>query len=376
MIDWKRGGFAGSIRKLARREASAHLRDSPDARRVRYSLPHRIVRRFFNIRNFTSFVCIYVLVDLTFLGAEALFEAFVPSSLSPWSALDTLPSIKLDTLLLSVSGYFLAAQAGALGVITLALALVTLIAQRQTSATDIALYYHESMAFQIVASSVALLAILAAQLLWPLQLLLHRLSLGSQHFIFEFGLLGIHLAWLLMNLAAIAYFIDTTFRFVQQSKRELLRERYTANIVFPPDLNRRLCGYLYVQANSAVGEVGKDGHYDQPSAAFGFDTDQSTETELASKFARATSLQDVRMIWVCWVFQRWKARCLKVQSNVEIASFQVSDLGPKIWFTPHMFVPLQGSVSWCQRQGGVPLTTFEKVVLRHAFVFRGVRDEN
>ena len=211
MIDCKRGGFAGSIRKLARREASAHLRDSPDARRVRYSLPHRIVRRFFNIRNFTSFVCIYVLVDLTFLGAEALFEAFVPSSLSPWSALDTLPSIKLETLLLSVSGYFLAAQAGALGVITLALALVTLIAQRQTSATDIALYYHESMAFQIVASSVALLAILAAQLLWPLQLLLHRLSLGSQHFIFEFGLLGIHLAWLLMNLAAIAYFIDTTF---------------------------------------------------------------------------------------------------------------------------------------------------------------------
>ncbi len=376
MIDWKRGGLCGSIRKLVRREVRAHLRDNPDARRVRYSFLHRIVRRFFNIRNFTSFVFAYVLIDLVFVVAEALFEAFVPSYLSPWSALDTLPSTKLETLLLSVSGYFLAAQAGALGVITLALALVTLIAQRQTSATDIALYYHESMAFQIVASSVALLAILAAQLLWPLQLLLHRLNLGSQHFLFEFGLLGIHLGWLLLNLAAIAYFIDTTFRFVQQSKRELLREQYTANIVFPPDLTRRLCSYLYLQANSAVGEVGKDGHYDQPSAAFGFDTDQPVETELVSKFVRATSLQDVRIIWVGWVFQRWKARCLKVQSNAETSLFEVSTLGPKIWFTPHMFVPLQGSVSWCQRQGGVPLTTFEKIVLRHAFVFRSVRDEN
>ena len=376
MIEWKRGGPAGSILKIARREVRAHLRDNPDARRVRYSFLHRIVRRFFNIRNFTSFVCVYVLIDLVFVGAEALFEAFAPSSLSPWSALDTLPSTKLDTLLLSVSGYFLAAQAGALGIITLALALVTLIAQRQTSATDIALYYHESMAFQIVASSVALLAILAAQLLWPLQLLLHHLNLGSQHFLFEFGLLGIHLGWLLLNLAAIAYFIDTTFRFVQQSKRELLRERYTANIVFPPDLTRRLCGSLYAQANSLVGEVGKDGHYDQPSAAFGFHTDQSAESELAYQFTRASSLQDVRMIWVRWVFQRWKTRCLKVESNAELAPFPVGVLGPKIWFTPNMFMPLHGKVSWCQRQGGVPLTTLEKIVLRYAFVFRSVRDEN
>ena len=188
--------------------------------------------------------------------------------------------------------------------------------------------------------------------------------------------MGIHLGWLLLNLAAIAYFIDTTFRFVQQSKRELLRERYTANIVFPPDLTRRLCGYLYVQANSAVGEVGKDGRHDQPSAAFGFDTDQAVETELASKFSRATSLQDVRIIWVRWVFQRWKARCLKVQNDAENAPFGVSVLGPQIWFTPHMFVPLHGSVSWCQRQGGVPLTIVEKIVLRSAFAFRSVRDEN
>ena len=177
MIDWQKGGVSGSIHKLARREVRAHLRDNPDARRVRYSLFHRIVRRFFSVRNFTSFVCFYVVIDLVFVVAEGLFEAFIPNSLSPSYALDTLPSTKLDALLLSVSGYFLAAQAGALGVITLALALVTLIAQRQTSATDIALYYHESMAFQIVASSVALLAVLVVQLLWPLQLLLHQLIL-------------------------------------------------------------------------------------------------------------------------------------------------------------------------------------------------------
>lgn len=376
MIDWKQGGFSGSLLRHSRREVRNHLAENLTARRARYSLFHRAVRRFFSIRSFGSFIWTYILVDFTFLGAEVLYEAFIPCFLSPWAIHNALPINDLNSLLLSISGYFLAAQAGALGIITLALALVTLIAQRQSSATDIALYYHESMAFQIVASSVALLAVLAAQLLWPLQFFVHQLGLGSEHSVFEFGLLGIHLTWLLLNLSAIAYFIDTTFRFVQQSKRELLRERYTVNIVFPPELTRRLSSHFYVRASLEIGELGKQGRYDQPNAEFGFNADHSIEVEISATFSGPTSLQDVRMLWVRWVFRRWKARCLKNQTTTEKSPIGYTGLGPKIWFTPHMFVPLHGSVSWCQRQGGVPLTKLEKFVLRHAFVFKRVRNEN
>lgn len=103
----------------------------------------------------------------------------------------------------------------------------------------------------------ALLAVLCTQFLWPLQFLLHRLGFGTDLQVFKLGLLVIHLGWLLLNLSAVAYFVTTTFRFVQQSARELLRERYTANVVQPRDITRRL----------------RQQHYDlamrEPSAATG-----------------------------------------------------------------------------------------------------------
>ena len=296
--------------------------------------------------------------------------------MSFWQAFDQAPSQATDSLLLSVSGYFLAAQAGALGIITLALALVTLIAQRESSASDIALYYHESMAFQIVASSVALLAVLAIQLLWPMQYLLHYLELGSQNLSFEFALLTLHLVWLSVNLAAIAYFIDTTFNFVQQSKREALRERYTANIVYPHDLKRRLCEHFYLQANQEIGQVDQETHFDLPSAAFGFDTDRPSDIEISTRFTRVASLQDVRMIWVRWVFRRWSKRCRKGCDETETAAASLGVHGPRLWFTPHMFQPMRNTVPWCQREGGVPLTTLEKLVLRYSFVFRKTLDDD
>ena len=73
-------------------------------------------------------------------------------------------------------------------------------------------YYHESLSFETVASCMALLAVLCVQLLWPLQFVLHRLSLGTDLQVFKLSLLGLHLAWLLLNLSAVAFFIITTFR--------------------------------------------------------------------------------------------------------------------------------------------------------------------
>ena len=376
MIDWLRGVLGGSLLRLARQEVCEHLRKNPAARRVRYRLGRRVMRGFFSIGRFGSFVWWYIIIDSLVLGMEAFIAGVAPSYLRTWTAFPTLPTTDIESLLLSVSGYFLAAQAGALGVITLALALVTLIAQRESSATDIEVYYHESMAFQVVASSLALLAVLATQLLWPLQGLLHRFDRGSDNLIFEFFLLGIHLLWLLMNLVGIAYFIETTFRFVQQSKRELLRERYTANIVYQRELEQRLCETRYKWARM-VG-VGEDGPCDPPRAFFGSDTKQPAAVEISKEFPRATSLQDVRMIWVRWVFRRWSKRCREMDEKRSHAEegLGLPPPGPIIYFTPRIFQPVQGKVDWCRRQGGVPLTAFEKSVLRRSFVFGKARNED
>ncbi|MCY4141074.1 MAG: hypothetical protein OXF56_22760 [Rhodobacteraceae bacterium] len=369
MIDWHRGGCTGSIRRLVRGEVRDHIHGNLSARRNRYSLAHRILRRFFSFGAFGKYLLFYIILDLVLVALEAVSSLFPQHGLPVWATHGFPPDTASRELLLSVSGYFLAAQAGALGIVTLALALVTLIAQGENSDTDIRVYYHESMAFQVVASSVALLAILSVQLLWPFQLVLHQFGLGSKNPLFEYVMLGLHLLWLLTNLAAIAYFIDTTFRFVQLSERERIRERYTANILFPLDLTQRLQEHYYAYATNDVGGFRYNQHNCKPSAMFGHEGVGNFDVELKSKFSGATSLQDVRMIPVRWVLRRWSLRCRRAEQESKYSMESVNELGPQICFTPHMGLTMHGTVEWCRRRGGVPLTCMEKCVLRWSFVF-------
>ena len=375
MIDWRRGGWTGSLNGWVRREVSEQLRGNPVARRVRYSVAQRTLRRFFGSGTFERFIGAYIIVNIAVISAEALSAWFVPEWLPSWSVSGSPPATDIKALMLNVSSYLLGAQIGLLGVISLSLALVTLIAQRERSSSDVQVYYHESFSFELVASCVALAAVLCAQLLWPLQFVLHRLGFGTDLQIFKLCLLGLHLAWLLVNLAAVAFFIATTFRFVQQSDRERLRERYTANVVLPRDLTQRLREHLYGLASKELIGDDEEGR-ERPTATFGFNFGDPSTVEVEATFERSVVLHDVRMIWVRWVLQRWSVRCIEAaDQQLTSTSGGIGTEGPSIWFTPQVGQALCGSVSWCRRRGGVPLTAFEKFLLRCAFVYRSSPDE-
>jgi hypothetical protein len=261
---------------------------------ARYGLAHRAFRRFFSIGTLGRFVALYLIIDIAIVAAEALTAWYVPGWLPAWTASGPAPNPDIKSLVLNISSYLVTAQVGMLGVISLALALVTLIAQREDSSTDVQVYYHESLSFEIVASCVALLVVLSAQLLWPLQFLLHRFGFGTDLMVFKLSLLWLHLGWLLLNLGAVGYFIVTTFRFVQPSARELLRERYTVNVVQPIDMTQRLRQTLYSLATKEL--LGDDDDERQrPSVTFGFDFGDPRTVEIETIFARPNVLHDVRM---------------------------------------------------------------------------------
>lgn len=404
MIDWRRGGPTGSINKWVRLEVKELLRENPVARRSRYGGLHRILRAFFAINNFGRFVTFYLIFDVALVIGELTIARFAPHWIPEWTTSGPAPQPDIKAIILNVSSYLITAQVGALGVISLALALVTLIAQRENSSTDVKLYYHESLAFEIVASCVALLAVMCAQLLWPLQFFLHKLGFGTSLQAFKLALLGAHSIWLLLNLAGLAHFIATTFNFVQQSAREKLRERYTANVVHPLEMKARLRQHLYAaETQNLLGP--NEAHDNRPSTAFGFDFGAPYVAEVEATFVRRMALYDVRMTWVRWVLRRWVARCNR---SVAPPNFLTSPLlrlrwiasrwsggstdapvslpgshkhslgrqqGPLIWFTPHLDEPLSGNVSWCRRREGVSLTRFERWMLRRAFRFRRAGDE-
>lgn len=368
MLDWSRGSWTGSINKWVEREVRESLHENPVARRSRYNTFHRILGRFLSIGTFGRFVASYMAINVAMLLSEVAMPLTVPDWLPNW----TPPSTELKTLLLNLSSYLIGAQVGALGVISLALALVTLIAQRENSSTDIKVYYHESFAFEIVASCIALLSVLCAQLIWPTHFLLHRFGLGTDLQAFKFCLLGVHLLWLLFNLAGLAHFIAITFNFVHQSEREEMRERYTANVVQPRDMTERLRQQLYLSASEIIGDGNDDSH---PSVSFGSNYGDPQIVEIESHFRRPVALQDVRVIYVGWALRRWAKRCAEAERKQPPASRAFPRQSPLIWFTPQMDALLRGNVGWCHRRGGVQLTRLEKLILRSAFRFRRISDE-
>lgn len=365
MTDWARGGPTWSINRFVAREVCEQMRNNPLARRARYRWPLRLLRRMLSVRSFWGFLALYLLIDVTAVALEVAWQWLAPGVYPSWAS----GSVAND-LLKDVPGFLISAQVSLVGVISLALALVTLIAQRDDASTDVQVYYHESLFFEITASCLALVAALCLQLLWPLQFALHFTSAGGQTSLFKLGLLVFHLGWFLLNLAAVAHFVSVTFRFVQRRAREKLRESYTANVVVPEEMTQRLREALYHMAGTEAVPVDED---TINPVAFGLEMSRY-EPELHTTFARPTRVRDLHVRFAYWAIGHWRRRCAKQEG----ATYGVrpDDSGPKLWFLPRIDRTLQGDVAWCHREGGLPLNWRERFALRLAFRFEEVRDED
>lgn len=395
MSDLSYGGWTGSLNKFVRREIKDHFKTNSAACGARYSLYRRSLGRFLAIRTFGRFLAVYLIINALVVlcevlsashitctradwpgfflirSFESMFTWIMSCTPSPWLAI--APTEYVRTLLLNVGSYFITAQVGALGVLSLALALVTLIAQGQNSETDVKVYYHEAHAFEIVSSNLALLSVLCIQLLWPAQFLIHKLGWGSNIPIFKLILLTVHLLWLLINLASLAHFISVTFGFVQQSRRERLRELFTANVIMPMVMQERLRRALYSNASHSL--LGHDADDTQPSLSFGYDYGKPYSVEISSKSSHAMTLIDVRMLWVRWVARRWIKRCIHQANRASDFHGWAAHQAPLLWFTPILGTSQKGKYEWCLRRGGVPLTKVEKFILSAAFKFKRVKGD-
>lgn len=348
---WGPAGPTDSIAKQARTEVRAHLKRNGVARRARYSRGHRLLRILLTA-TFGILLARYLLIDLAMINLEG-FRQFFPRDLFVLSEQNDAGA---RSLIEQLPPLFLAAQVGLLTIISLALALVTLIAQREDATTDIKVYYHESMFFGMAASGLALVVVLVTQLFWPLQSLYRLLAGNSPSAIFDFLLLTAHALWLVINLIGAAHFVAVTFEFVQPSARKRLRERYTANAAMPEQLAATLRQHIYLGADSGFNKT-------EPHAVFGSMFRATGTTEIERDFGDGSHLVDVHLRLVRWVIKRWSARC---KSSARAPN---GNTGPRLIFAPVPGRKLSGEVVWCLRDGGVPLSSFEKRILGWAFRF-------
>ena len=358
LLDSLKGGAKAEVRRL--------FRQNRVLRRARYPLPQRAVRAALVGRPLVALLLTYGLIDVLAVAMEWIITARWPHALPGWTRAD------YRDFLTNIGSYFIAAQVGMLGIVSVAVGIVTFLAQGDggsSARTDIRLYYVEAMAYEVVTSGIALLVVLSAQFFWPLQYGLHLLGWGGSDQVFKVALAGVHALWLAANLLLFFQFITTTLRFVEPRARERLRERYSANVVIPRDLSRRLLGTLYLQAPDML--VGNPEGDHVPRITFGYGLLDAATVEIRREFRRPSQLTDVWLAPVGLALRSWLRRCQTHRQPRKPYA------GPPTWqgqlaIKVAVDSEIVGGRDWVVREGGVPLSAWEKTLLRLGFRFSRV----
>ncbi|UFW82991.1 hypothetical protein BjapCC829_23690 [Bradyrhizobium barranii] len=373
MTNWKQGGWTGSLNAWVKHEIQDHFRTNAAARRNRYAPLTRLIHGIFDNATFGRVIALYASIALLIGVAEIALAAHLPQAFFGWTGTNEVKS-----LLTNVASYLITAQVGVLGVVSIAIGLVTIIAQRENASTDVQVYYHESLAFGIVASSIALIVVLCAQLLWPVQSTLHWLGFGTGLQLFKLILTALHITWLILNLSATARFVATTLAFVQQKAREALRERYTTNVVLPLEMRKRLREQLYLGAGPELVKefwpTATKG-WKEPTVWLGTNFSNVGEVEIPFTPGNRIALYDVRMAWVRWAVGRWLTRCQSIKPDQNKKPIGGLSEKPFLVFPSRLDDTAEIHSGLCRRRGGVPLDWLEKVALRWAFKFTRTGDD-
>jgi hypothetical protein len=124
-----------------------------------------VLQAFLAKRGVFKFLAFYGFVLITLVIAEISLR-----STSHFSFPRGPAPLNIAPLLKDATSYFLGAQVTMIGLLfPIAIALVTLIVQREdasSTVSDVQVYYHQTLAYQIGASGIALSIVLAVQLLW------------------------------------------------------------------------------------------------------------------------------------------------------------------------------------------------------------------
>jgi hypothetical protein len=366
LINWLQGGCTGSIRRWVAAEVREHRRTNPAILRNRYPGSLRLLRSVMFRRTYATFIKLYFAFFVVAIVADDLLYRYADNLFPRWAS----PTPEVKALIHSTAGYLVTAQVGALAIVSLAVGLISVITERGASGPALDIYYDESLASEILASSLALLSVLCFQLLWPIHFVSHILGLGAPSLVFKLSLTLFHLVWLIVNLWGAAHFISLSLQFVQPANRNKIRIRYTANLLIPQDLRERIKRVLYLNAGEELLEDW-DRHND-PLVIFGRLFGRSRDSEIERVFLAPSKLYDVRVRLLRWALRRWALRCRSERNNLGAAGPAGLSSQPVIVFLPDFDGLLEQRVAWCQREGGVPLNRFEKLLIRWSFRFRQV----
>lgn len=365
----------GSLRTKARREVRRHVSANPALRSFQRGIFGRIADLVFKDRGPVWFIGLYLAAVVVIVSTDFLLHVQFPGLTQ-----NTFPNVEhVGSTTDEINRVFLAVQAALIGVIfPIAIALVALLLQQrgQTfSSSRINIYYRESRAFEIGGSSIMLIVMLVAQQFWPVSALSGMLFQTPNTIFARMALAVTHGFWLSLNALAIWRFLVVSFTFISPSGQQIILRRFVARESVPRDLEDQLArNYLanpeffglLPQTKEPSGLLNG-----RPSVQFGGIGSDVGVVEVEEHQNGTYVLRDVRFGLIKWVVSRWLNRTMQTWNT----SKQQNRLhAPTLVFPREIGRRSFGSVCLCRRAGGSDLTSLEKKVIKHGFVFREVEE--
>ena len=301
-------GLLQSLRARVNADVRDLICENPTLRRARFGLTRRLLRRSIVGSPVGALLVAYGVLMAVLILIEWAASRFTSSLLYGNSNV---------TFLNDAVGFFLAAQVGILVVLTVAISVVTLLTQKDDGSavnTDVRLYYFESYAYELGASSIILSIVLVIQLFRPLDSLVVFVAGSKSVDNFEVSVKIINAAWLILNFCLFLQFTNTTLGFVEPQSRANLRKQYSANEIIPRDVARRLLSVYYANAPAQIFGVKEIKKGPLISFGIGLMSDQQAVTEVSRSFKAPSQLVDVWLLPLGFALRRWQQRTRK-QSN-------------------------------------------------------------
>ena len=364
--EWGKGGPFGSLRKRVAWEVKEHLRTNAAIKSTRAPLRMRVLQTILAERGLFKFLTLYGLFLVLLVAAEISVAQYCAYLVPSWTN-----ASDIALLLKDATSYFLGAQVTMIGLLfPIAVGLVTLIVQREdasSTVSDVQIYYHQTLAYQVGASGIALSIVLAIQLLWPVQFVAHRFGFGTSGQLFKMILTASHLVWLILNFVALWHFLATSLSFIRPTERDLMRRRFAARVSIPQDISALLANWLYIGARKyLLRRAGESTDDDAPpSILLGSDIGEWGTIEVTAPQSAGKFLRDVWMKPLGWAIRRWWKRCLKNTPD----GFPYG-ANPTLLFGPALDQPLDEGAAICRRNHGVPLSRIERRVIKTCFRFK------
>lgn len=233
--------MVGSLHAAARAEAEAQLRANPTASMLLDPTWRRILTRAYSALRAHVLLVGYALVAIL-LGAGVWLNEWYCGR---YGAVIEMPTVFLASkgrteALQELTGLIITTQVGLLGVIAIAVALVTLLGDRSDTRVHTRAYFHQSMVWAIAQSTGALLVVLSAQVLWPLEVVLHAFGVSEHSLFAPIALSIVHVVWGATNVLATTYFVSLSLAYADHATRLMYVQRFLVNIAYPQDIARRI----------------------------------------------------------------------------------------------------------------------------------------